>query len=222
MPSFRSPIIPRPILRVGAVAWLAAAKGWPGPRCEAEVNRQLDERLRSPRHWRTAHYALLARRQPCAKRRSTWTKRHAVPGVIRKYATTTTNAGEEHRELKVKGQRRPDVTPDEKAKLLAVCHDSRAEEPQLSVLADMYRIWSRQSATCPASRNPHAVSSAMLPGSAGGPGGIPPSDLRKCAMAPRAALLDSAPRELPLGAADRVPRTCGRPPPTPRHQKAAG
>jgi hypothetical protein len=44
----------------------------------------------------------------------------------------------------IKGRRRPDVTADEKAKLLAVCRDIRAEEPELSVRAYMYRIWARQ------------------------------------------------------------------------------
>jgi hypothetical protein len=45
----------------------------------------------------------------------------------------------------VKGQRRPNVTADEKTKLLAVCHEIRDEEPELSVRAYLYRIWGRLS-----------------------------------------------------------------------------
>ena len=42
-----------------------------------------------------------------------------------------------------KRRRRPDVTPDEKAALLAVCREIRAEEPELSVRGYIYRICDR-------------------------------------------------------------------------------
>ena len=43
-----------------------------------------------------------------------------------------------------KRRRRANVTPEEKAALLAVCREIRDEEPKLSVRAYMYRIWARQ------------------------------------------------------------------------------
>jgi hypothetical protein len=46
--------------------------------------------------------------------------------------------------LPVTRRRRPDATPEEKAHLLTVVNEIRAEEPELSVRAYMYRIWSRQ------------------------------------------------------------------------------
>ena len=44
-----------------------------------------------------------------------------------------------------KRRRRPDVTPEEKAALLAVCREIRDEEPELSVRGYIYRICDRMS-----------------------------------------------------------------------------